>query len=260
MNTSLPDEEMVQIPVLPSPRPRVRWHGRLSVWMGLVAVTGLLMLFLVPVVRSSIETTRRDRCLGNLGQIALAMHNYEAQHGHFPAPELLGRNGGPVLSWRVALLPDLGHDALYRRFHLDEPWDSPHNLALLPEMPAVFICPSAPASRHTRTGYIVLVGPKTGATSVNTPFEPTRGVDIREITDGTSNTILVLETNLVIPWTKPEDRPWTPDGPLPDLASPHSGGTNATFCDGSKRFLKATIPPPTLRSILTINGGEVVNA
>ena len=61
---------------------------------------------------------------------------------------------------------------------------------------------------------------------MNTPFEPGRGVDLREFLDGTSNTILVLETDQSVPWTKPEDLEWAPDGPLPRLASPHEGGAN----------------------------------
>jgi len=40
---------------------------------------------------------------------------------------------------------------------------------------------------------------------------------IANITDGSSNTILVVEANRDIPWTKPEDLPFNPKGPLPEL-------------------------------------------
>ncbi len=53
--------------------------------------------------------------------------------------------GKPKLSWRVALLPYLEEMDLYRKFHQDEPWDSPHNKALIPRMPAVFGTPDSPA-------------------------------------------------------------------------------------------------------------------
>jgi prepilin-type processing-associated H-X9-DG protein len=184
---------------------------------------------------------------------------YQEAHGHFPAPALARRDGTPLLSWRVALLPHLGYRALYDRFHLDEPWDSPHNRSLLAEMPAEFACPGGPGRRAGLTGYLVVVGPQTDPTSVNTPFEPTRGVDIREITDGLSNTVLVIETNSLVPWTRPDDLRWSPGGPLPRLASPHDGGAHVVFADGAVRFLQPTIGPTILLAILNINGSEVIS-
>ena len=124
----------------------------------------------------------------------------------------------------MALLPHLGHRSLYERFRLNEPWDSPHNRDLLAEMPTEFACPGGPGHRKGRTGYLVVVGPPTDPTSDNTPFEPTRRVDLREITDGTSNTILVLETDTLVPWTRPDDLRWGQGGPTPRIVSPHTGG------------------------------------
>jgi hypothetical protein len=60
-------------------------------------------------------------------QIALAIGCYEQTHGSFPSA-VMEKDGKPLLSWRVAILPLIDEDALYKRFHLDEPWDSPHNL------------------------------------------------------------------------------------------------------------------------------------
>ena len=94
--------------------------------------------------------------------------------------------------------------------------------------------------------------------SVNTPFEPTRGAGFDEFFDGTSNTVLVIETDTPVTWTKPGDLEWTPGGPLPSLASPHDGGAHVLFADGLTRFLKSTIAPTSLLAVLTKNGGEVV--
>ena len=135
----------------------------------------------------------------------------------------VGRDGAKLLSWRVAILPQMGYQSLYDRFHLDEPWDSPRNRSLLAEMPRQFACPGGSGQRAGKTGYLVIVGPETDAYSTNTPFEPTRGADIRHITDGTSQTILVFETDVMIPWTKPDDLQWVKGGPLPRVASPHAG-------------------------------------
>ena len=100
------------------------------------------MNLMFPAVGAAREAARRAQCTNNLKQIGLAMHNYVAAHNNaFPAPALPGKDGKPALSWRVALLPYLEQQSLYDRFHLDEPWDSPHNKALIKEMPAVFTCP-----------------------------------------------------------------------------------------------------------------------
>ena len=56
-----------------------------------------------------------------------------------------GADGLPKLSWRVALLPYLDQNDLYKEFRQDEPWDSPHNKALIDRMPAVFQTPDSPA-------------------------------------------------------------------------------------------------------------------
>ena len=127
-------------------------------------------------------------------------------------------------------------------------------------MPAVFACPGGLGRRAGQTRYLVVVGPETDAYSINTPFEPTRGADIRHITDGTSSTILVLEADVPVPWTKPDDLRWTKGEPLPRLKSSHTGGSHALFADGSTRFLKATIDPRTFASILTMNGNEVLSS
>ncbi len=58
--------------------------------------------------------------------------------GAFPTAAILDKNGKPLLSWRVALLPYIEQDALYRQFKLDEPWDSEHNKKLIAQMPKIY--------------------------------------------------------------------------------------------------------------------------
>ncbi len=69
------------------------------------------------------------------------MHNYHATNGSLPKPAITGKDGKPLLSWRVAILPFIEQQPLYNKFKLDEPWDSPNNKALIKEMPPVYICP-----------------------------------------------------------------------------------------------------------------------
>jgi hypothetical protein len=193
-------------------------------------------------------------------RLGVALNEYHEAHGHFPAPVVAGRDGSPLLSWRVALLPYLGYRSLYERFHLEEPWDSPHNRALVAEMPRELACPSGPERRLGQTPYLVIVGPKSDPWGASTPFEPARGVAIHEITDGASNTILVLETDSPVAWTKPEDLRWERGGPGPRLTSPHGEGAHAVLADGTGRFLKPTIRPETLAALVTVNGNEVLSS
>jgi prepilin-type processing-associated H-X9-DG protein len=234
------------------------WRAVRALGLGGAAAVVSLMLIL-GIISPAVQHSRRAQCVKHLCDVGLAFYEYQRVQGHLPAPALTDRHGRPLLSWRVAILPQLGYESLYARFHLDEPWDSPHNRALLREMPKEFACPGGPGPRAGRTGYLVVVGPKTAEGSVNTPFEPTRGADYSEFTDGTSNTVLVIETDTLVPWTKPDDLSWTPGGPLPRLASPHDGGTHAVFADGSTRFLKSSIEATTLLALLTRNGGEVLS-
>jgi prepilin-type processing-associated H-X9-DG protein len=257
---SLPsvDEDILVIPAEAPPGRSKRLWWRVVQALGLGGAVAVVSLLAITGIIAAVRASHRTQCVANLKQIGLALHAYHEGQGQFPAPALFDRDGRPLLSWRVAILPQLGYRSLYARFHLDEPWDSPHNRALLREMPREFACPGGPGPRAGRTGYLVVVGPKTEVGSVNTPFEPTRAADFSEFFDGTSNTALVLETDTLVPWTKPEDLAWTPGEPLPRLASPHDGGASVLFADGSVRFLKATIAPTTFLAILTKNGGEVL--
>ncbi len=80
----------------------------------------------------------------NLAEIGKAMHQYLKVHERFPAAAIFSKDGKPLLSWRVALLPYLGHEELYKQFKLDEPWDSEHNKKLLDKMPRVYSSVSGP--------------------------------------------------------------------------------------------------------------------
>jgi hypothetical protein len=252
-------DEILFIEDPPNPERRPRRFWRVARWA--FAITGVAVIAgaFVPAAIQYDRAARRMQCHQQLRELGVAMSAYHEQYGHFPAPALMRKDGVPLLSWRVAILPYLGYESLYQRFHLDEPWDSPHNRALIAEMPSEYACPSGGARWDGQTGYLVVVGPKTEPTSVNTPFEPTRGVENREITDGTSNTILVLESDTLVPWTKPDDLRWEKGEPLPTLSTRHPYGEHVLLADGATRFLKLNAAPDTLLAILTINGGEVID-
>jgi Ca-activated chloride channel family protein len=237
-----------------------RSRPRRARWVA-VAVIGVVTAMLATQgIHLTVQASRRTQCEANLRRLGLAFHEYHKAHGHFPAPALVRNDGTPLLSWRVALLPHLGYQALYARFHLHEPWDSPHNRSLLAEMPLELACPAAAVPREGQTGYKVVIGPKIGPNGVNTAFDASRGAKLSEITDGTSNSVLVMETDALVPWTKPEDLRWQPGGSPPQLKSPHSGGTHVVLTDGQTRFFKSAMAPSILQSVLTINGAEVISS
>jgi hypothetical protein len=76
---------------------------------------------------------RRERA-DQFKHLMLAMLNYESANRHLPPAAIRDKDGKPLLSWRVAILPYLDEVELYKQFRLDEPWDSPHNSALIKKM------------------------------------------------------------------------------------------------------------------------------
>ncbi len=155
------------------------------------------------IIRPAREASTRSGCTNNEKQIALALHNYASAHkGAFPPATTTGKDGKPLLSWRVMILPYLEQDALFKEFHQDEPWDSPHNKALIARMPETYRCPlqAVRSAREGKTRYVGLRG-------AGTIFRGDQPVGLRDITDGTSNTIFYLDAgdDHAVTWSKPDD-------------------------------------------------------
>ncbi len=195
---------------------------------------------------------KRVQSINNLKQLALAMHNYHDTNGAFPAA-VHAKNGKPLLSWRVLVLPYLEEAPLFEQFHLDEPWDSEHNRKLIPRMPTVLRSPLSQAAEPGRTVYLTPRG-------ADSAFPGQTGVKLREITDGTSNTIMLIEADdeHAVPWTKPDDWEYDPREITKGLRLLPDGGYLVGFADGSVQMLSKDIKPATLKLLLTRAGGEVV--
>jgi hypothetical protein len=223
--------------------------------MGTVAF--VLIALLLPAVQAAREAARRAQCTNNLKQIGLAMHNYHDVYGSFPPRAVKDPSGKPLLSWRVLLLPYLEEQNLYNQFRLDEPWDSPTNRPLAEAMPNLFKCPSNPTLPPGMTAYEVVAGP-------NTIFPDGEGgrsaIRFADITDGTSNTILVGEAGRPVRWTEPDDIPIDTTEQNFGFSSLHRGGWNILMGDGAVRFLKNSIAPAVLKALLSRNGGEVISS
>ncbi len=210
-----------------------------------------LTAFLTPAVRAFRTSATRQRSMNNLKQSVIAMHNYHDTMRHFPPAAISSKDGKPLLSWRVAILPYLDQGDLYKQFKLDEPWDSEHNKKLIARMPAVFR--SRPDLPPGKTTYL-------GVAGKSAMFPPDgKPIRIQDVTDGTSNTIFIVEVapDHAVTWTKPEDYNYDPQKPLAGLRNPE-GGFNAAFVDGSVRFISDKIDPKVLDALFTRNGGEVI--
>jgi prepilin-type processing-associated H-X9-DG protein len=222
-------------------------------------VIPILIALLLPAVQQAREAARRTQCRNNLKQIGLALHNYHDVHKAFPAAYTVDAQGKPLHSWRVAILPFLEHGALYNAIDMSQPWDSPRNAQFHSQMPAVFACPSHAGGGVAggMTNYAAIVGDKC-------VLQPGKWTPISEVTDGTSNTLLIAEVTAAnIPWMKPEDvefDKFTYLGDPAGFSSHHSGGVNALMCDGAVQFISNSIAPQVLQALFTRNGGEAIGA
>jgi hypothetical protein len=216
--------------------------------------TTLLTGLLLPAIQKMREAAARAQSSNNLRQIALAFHNYHDTYGHMPAAAIVDKSGKPLLSWRVAILPFIEHDQLYKQFHLDEPWDSEHNKKLLDKMPKTYAHPIGQPKEPNSTYYRVFTGK-------DTPFNGSVGPRLpATFQDGTSNTILVVEAGEAVPWTKPDDLPYDAAKPVPPLGKFWGGGFLAALADGSVRTISKSITERTLRAAITPAGGEVLGS
>ena len=91
-----------------SPRLDARPHRELP------ALLQQMNAMMLPAVQSAREAARRAQCTNNLKQIALAMHNYHDVNNSFPKPAITDKEGKPLLSWRVAILPYIEQSPLYK--------------------------------------------------------------------------------------------------------------------------------------------------
>ncbi len=169
----------------------------------LLCLIGLVAL-LTPSVETHREAPPRVQCLNNLKQIALALICYEQANGCFPPAYVADKNGKPMHSWRVLILPYMDEGPLYKTYNFNEPWDGPNNKKLLASRPMVYACPSDPGAYGpgaAQTNYVAVVGANAAWAG-----EKSRKIGPVDFSGGLSKTAMVVEAaNSGIAWTEPRD-------------------------------------------------------
>jgi tRNA A-37 threonylcarbamoyl transferase component Bud32 len=213
----------------------------------------------VPPVALAQTLRKRDSAIfetqtrNSMKQLGLAFHNYHDTYKVFPASRggrFHGKpkEGEPPCSWRVAILPFIEQNDLFEQYHFDEPWNSEYNLTLLEKMPEVYRRPGD-AANSTVTGYVGFVGENTALGD----GEPKR---IRDMIDGTSNVVLLVEAKTKTPWTKPEDCPLSEIAKLGLLGNET---LQALMADGAVRSFQP-LSEESIRHAAIINDGNAGRA
>lgn len=253
-----------------------------------LAIIAILISLLLPKVCILRCGSTRIRCSNNLRQIGIAvLHCYDTEGstllraGTISNPEMAPEKR---FSWFTALLPFVEEDSLYKDLDLSVAWDTERNQLPVGRVVPVFICPSGPrwsppiAGALTHYVGIAGVGPDAATLPANDPragfFGYDRSITVKDIKDGTGNTLMVLETAR-------DNGPWAAGGPasvrgLDPATQPYLGrhrpfgikhgstnrrervGANALMVDASVRYLNGRTSAQVLEAMATIAGGEEI--
>ena len=216
--------------------------------------TGLLL----PLYEHAGPAAYRAMCVNNLKQIGLALHNYHDVNKHFPLVNTCDKDGKPLFSWRVEILPMMEYSNLYDSLKKDEPWNSSHNANVLGQFMPEYLCNADMNNSmpFTNTNYIAVIGP--GAA-----WREDGPVKLSDLPDRGSHTVMVVEVvNSGVHWAEPRDL--TVDEALEGLqtgkglriSTAHPFSINVLFADDTVHSLPAKMPISLWRKILA---GEITD-
>lgn len=231
---------------------RTRLVRNMLAMLGLsICVCGCLLWL---AVVSPNESDSRTQSLGNLKGISQGMLSYDLVRRKLPTIGTDENGVSPNLSWRVHILPFMEKRTLYEKFHLDEPWDSPHNKSLISQMPYDYKLPGGSLAPG-KTVYLAVTG--SGAAFQNGE----KNISLRDFSDELSNTLTIIEADAdqAVIWTKPADWQFDPSNPKRGLGNLHPGCFLAAFADGHVRSISINIDDETLKALITRDGGEQIS-
>jgi prepilin-type N-terminal cleavage/methylation domain-containing protein/prepilin-type processing-associated H-X9-DG protein len=248
-----------------------------------IAIVGVLISLLLPAIQAARESGRRTQCAGNLRQIGIALNNYHGAMRTFP-PGCTDK-GTKQLAWSLYLLPFLEEHDVRVLFNTSYSYEDPHNQAATSQVIDVYHCPSSvrlatdrqgnytgtalplvPTNWHACSDYGGMFGAGLLLPYENGMMLYDRSICIRQVTDGTSHTIIVAEDSgrgdkLDGQWADGENifdqTVQVNDLQDNEIWSDHPGGAQVLMCDGSVRFLDETMPAAVLSTLCTRANGEL---
>jgi type II secretory pathway pseudopilin PulG len=250
-----------------------------------VAIAATLVGLLLPAVQMSREAARRAQCQNNLRELGNALIGYESAHGRLPA----GRDAENRWqhSWATAILPQLERGDLFQRYDYSRAWNDPANEPVTKANLAIVRCPAAIQKWDGKTDYGGNYG--SSLTGLTPGFQYGRAweagtfppihialpgrhrssaIRLGEVTDGTSQTFLVLEDS---DRSAKEGGMWAnghncfahDSGPVnrsnsKEIFSRHPRGAQALLADGSVHFVSESMASSVVGALCTRAAGEVV--
>lgn len=240
---------------------------------------GTFGMFLAPLVFARLgdrqrENAGREEIDGRLRRIGQGLNQFHDQQGHFPDSAIKGRDAHgdnvPMHGWMTPLLPMLGHEAVYRRIDLKQPFDAPVNVSAMQQPIPEFSLPRRKPARSTR-GFALTHFAGVGGQDVREPtglvhlgmFGDSGPVKREQFTDGLSQTIVVGE----IRDRDPPAPPWGEPGNIRSIGEGlnrqfrgfgNANGSGATFlhADGSVKFYSNKTDRRVLERLETRDGAE----
>ena len=224
--------------------------------------------FTLPVVPNPAPSTplgatatveqRRGRTIENLTKLGKALNAYSDGLGDFPgrlagypATRTLDPPGYPRMSWRVAILPRLGYEKLFKQYQPDEPWDSASNKLVLAQIPPEF---QSPERRDNKTNYLVPLASFAAFGGAGRLHRST-------FEDPQDSTVILVEADdsQAVEWTRPDDLlvEVAPNISLrSQLGSLRGDGFFAVLANGRVCRIKSQVNDLSLKALFTIDGGD----
>ena len=220
-------------------------------------------------------TGNRKESSDNLKNIVLAMHNYHDVFNSFPAAGGADRKDAPGISWRARLpgfyegLQVPGHKRgdspasdWQKRVKWDEAWDSPANRELHDQIPRAYRFSGGKPGETVYQGFTMAPDGSHGRPLTTALGDGRKGVELQDILDGTSNTILIVEADRdrAVPWMKPADLAFDPKNPKAGVGGSRSQGFVVATADGAVMFISNKISDDVMRQLVLANDGGTTKA